>query len=122
MCRRTLLTLLSCLLVLVSAGCGESTKTKRAQLPRLPGSPQSSPRQAAKRPKGPQTMGNLMVDAWQKDLADASPDKRIRAARELGNMGSSAKSALPALQKAAGDPNKDVASAAKAAMTSIGKK
>jgi len=67
-------------------------------------------------------MGNLMVDAWQKDLADASPDKRIRAARELGNMGSSAKSALPALQKAAGDPNKDVASAAKAAMTSIGKK
>jgi HEAT repeat protein len=67
-------------------------------------------------------MGNLMVDAWQKDLADASPDKRIRAARELGNMGSSAKAALPALQKAAGDQNKDVAAAAKAAIASIGKK
>ena len=67
-------------------------------------------------------MGNLMVDAWKQDLADSAPEKRIRAARELGNMGSSAKSALPALQKAAGDPNKDVAAAAKAAIAAIGKK
>jgi len=119
--RRTLPTLLSCLVFFVGAGCGESTKTKRPQLPRLPGSPQSS-RPAAKRPKGPQTMGNLMVDAWKQDLADSAPEKRIRAARELGNMGSSAKSALPALQKAAGDPNKDVAAAAKAAIAAIGKK
>jgi len=75
-----------------------------------------------KRPKGPQTMGNLMVDAWRQDLGDKVVDKRIRAARELGNMGPAAKSALPALRKAAGDTNKEVAAAAKAAIASIGKK
>ena len=107
--RRTLLPLL--LSPLVSfVGCAETKNKSR------PGA------QGAKRPKGPQTMGNLMVDAWKQDLAHKSPDKRIRAARELGNMGSSAKAALPALQKAAGDKNKDVAAAAKAAIASIGKK
>jgi hypothetical protein len=103
--RRSLLPLL--LSPFATAGCGETKKNSRS---------------GAKRPKGPQTMGNLMVDAWKQDLADKSPDKRIRAARELGNMGSSAKSALPALQKAAGDKNKDVAAAAKAAIVAISKK
>ena len=107
--RRTLLPLLVSPLV-AFVGCAETKKKSR-----------SGP-QGAKRPKGPQTMGNLMVDAWKQDLADKSPDKRIRAARELGNMGSSAKAALPALQKAAGDKNKDVAAAAKAAIASISKK
>jgi hypothetical protein len=107
--RRSFLPLLVSPLV-AFVGCAESKKKSR------------SGAQGAKRPKGPQTMGNLMVDAWKQDLADKSPDKRIRAARELGNMGSSAKSALPALQKAAGDKNKDVAAAAKAAIAAIGKK
>jgi hypothetical protein len=120
--RPFLLPLLCGLLFVATAGCAESKKTKRPQLPRMSGSPQTSSRPAAKRPKGPQTMGNLMVDAWQNDLGDTSPAKRIKAARELGNLGSSAKSALPALQKAAGDTNKDVAAAAKAAITAIGKK
>jgi hypothetical protein len=125
MCRRILLSLLCGLLFLANAGCAESKKTKRPQLPRMPNLPQASQKPArpgSNRPKGPQTMGNLMVDAWQKDLGDTSADKRIRAARELGNMGSSAKSALPALQKAAADTNKEVAAAAKAAIASIGRK
>jgi hypothetical protein len=122
--RRTLL-LLSGPLLLVMAGCSDAKKTKRPQLPRMPNAPKASLkpfRPGAKRPTGPQTMGNLMVDAWQQDLSDTSPDKRIRAARELGNMGSSAKSALPALQKAAGDANREVAAAAKAAIASISRK
>ena len=114
--RRSLLPLFLGPFLAAASGCSETKKKSRSG----PQGPKGPP--GAKRPKGPQTMGNLMVDAWKQDLADTSPDKRIRAARELGNMGSAAKSALPALQKAAGDKNKDVAAAAKAAITSIGKK
>lgn len=60
-----------------------------------------------------------MVDAWKQDLASSSSDKRIRAAKELANMGSSAKSALPALETMAGDRNPQVAAAAKAAIAAI---
>lgn len=106
--RRSLFTLLAGPLLVAGASCSETKKPRKGP----PG---------ANRPKGPQTMGNLMVDAWKGDLADKSPEKRIRAAQELGNMGSAAKSALPALQKMAGDKNPKVAAAAKAAITAIGK-
>ena len=105
--RRTMLlySLFAC-----AVGCSEAKKPRRGAGP--PG---------GKRPKGPQTMGNMLVDAWKQDLGDKSAEKRIRAARELGNMGPAAKSTLPALQKMAGDKNPQVAAAAKAAITAIGK-
>jgi len=64
-------------------------------------------------------MGGLMVNSWKDDLKSPSADKRILAANELGNMGPSAKSALPELQKMAGDRNSQVAAAAKAAISKI---
>jgi len=109
--RRSVLALLVGPLFAAGTGCSEKKKTRRGL-----------PAAAGKRPKGPQTMGNLMVDAWKGDLTDKSPDKRIRAAQELGNMGTAAKSALPALKNLAGDKNSKVAAAAKAAIMAIGKK
>jgi hypothetical protein len=103
--RRSLLCLLAPLATL--AGCSK---------------PQSrGPGGLANRPKGPQGFGNMMAKEWTKDLASKSPEKRTRAARELANMGPAAKSALPALQKAAQDTNKDVAQAAKQAIAAIRK-
>jgi hypothetical protein len=64
-------------------------------------------------------MGGLIVDSWKADLSSPSAEKRILAANELGSMGPSAKSALPALQKLAGDRNSQVAAAAKAAISKI---
>jgi hypothetical protein len=73
----------------------------------------------ANRPTGPQGFGGMLAKEWTKDLADKSPEKRIRAARELGNMGPAAKSALPALERAAQDKNRDVSAAAKQAIVAI---
>jgi hypothetical protein len=103
--RRFLLNLLVPLTTL--AGCSKSSS-------RGPGG-------LANRPKGPQGFGNMMAKEWAKDLSDKSPEKRARAARELANMGPAAKSALPALEKAAKDKNKDVSSAAKQAIAAIRK-
>lgn len=75
----------------------------------------------ASRPKGPQGFGDMMAKEWAKDLSSKSPEKRTRAARELANMGPAAKSALPALEKAAKDTNKDVAAAAKQAIAAVRK-
>lgn len=81
----------------------------------------SRSRTRAKRPKGPQGFGGMMAKEWAKDLGDKSPEKRVRAANELANMGPAAKSALPALERAAKDGNKDVATAAKQAIAAIRK-
>jgi len=128
--RQILLVVLAGFFLIGCSGCSSGTKKKtRARkaptasrspgssrpLPTLGGSPAGS----ANRTKGPQTMRVLMVDAWKTDLSSSSSDKKIRAAEELGNMGSSAKSALPDLQKMAGDRNPKVAAAAKAAITAI---
>jgi len=78
-----------CLAVLVATGCSKPKRRGSAG--------------PANRPKGPQGFGNMMAKEWAKDLADKSPEKRARAARELANMGPAAKSALPALEKAAKD-------------------
>ena len=87
----------------------------------LPGCSESRSRVRARRPKGPQGFGNMMAKEWAKDLGDKSPEKRARAAKELANMGPAAKSALPALERAAKDGNKDVAAAAKQAIAAIRK-
>ncbi len=127
--RHILLAVLAGLFLIGGSGCAQSKKrtkvrkkaptvsrsTSSRPLPTLGGSPAGS----ANRTKGPQTMRVLMVDAWKTDLSSTSPDKKIRACEELGNMGSSAKSVLPDLQKIASDRNPKVAAAAKAAIAAI---
>lgn len=97
----------------LAAGCS-TKKKKRGGLDSLPAGAR-----AAKRPKGPQTMGNLLVDAYIDDLGGRSVDNRVRAARELAAMGADAKKALPALEKMARDKNPQVSGAAKEAVAAI---
>lgn len=98
------------------AGCS-SKKQRGSGLDRLPaGAP------AAKRAKGPQTMGNLLLDAYIDDLKSPQVEKRLRAARELGNMGGEAKKAVPALERMAGDKNPKVSAAAKQSLAAIRRK
>jgi len=109
----------SCLVVIAVAALAGCSGKKKVQggLDRLPaGSP------AAKRPKGPQTMGNLLLDSYIDDLKSPQADKKIRAAQELGMMGADAKKALPALESLARDKNPQVSAAAKQAVTAIRKR
>jgi len=91
-------------------GCSKAQKSGLDALPRS---------RAAKRPQGPQTMGNLLLDSYIEDLGSGRLDTRLRAARELGNMGGDAKKALPALEKMAGDKNAQASGAAKEAIAAI---
>ena len=100
------LTVVSCTL----PGCSKASKSGLDALPRS---------RAAKRPQGPQTMGNLLLDSYIQDLGSGQLDTRLRAARELGNMGADAKKALPALEKMAGDKNAKASGAAKEAIAAI---
>lgn len=72
--------------------------------------------------RGPQGFADVLVPAYIEDLKTGSDAKKITAARELGNMGSGAKAALPVLEKLAGDKNRSVAAAAKSAVTAIKKR
>jgi hypothetical protein len=109
---------------LALAGCSSATKPAGRK-------PASAKRSSSKkteawtrknRPKGPQTFGNLLsADAWIADLDSTSPKSRLTAAKQLGNMGSNAKSALPKLEKLTKDPDAQVAAAAKQAIQSIRK-
>jgi hypothetical protein len=92
------------------SGCSKATKSGLDTLPRS---------RAAKRPQGPQTMSNLLLDSYIEDLGSGQLDARLRAARELGNMGADAKKALPALEKMAGDKNAKASGAAKEAIAAI---
>ena len=91
-------------------GCSKASKSGLDALPRS---------RAAKRPQGPQTMGNLLLDSYIQDLGSGQLDTRLRAARELGNMGADAKKALPVLEKMAGDKNAKASGAAKEAIAAI---
>lgn len=95
-----------------AAGCSSATTKKRAKA--------KSGRDRMNR--GPQGFGDMLVPAYIEDLKTGSDAKKISAARELGTMGSSAKAALPVLEKLAGDANRSVAAAAKAAVTAIKKR
>lgn len=75
----------------------------------------------SKRPKGPKTMGNLLVDAYVDDLKKGSPEKKVSAAKELAALGGNAKAALPTLQSLASDKNPQVSAAAKKAIQAIKK-
>jgi hypothetical protein len=98
---------------MLMAGCS-AKKKKRGGLNSLPAGAR-----AAKRPKGPQTMGNLLLDSYIEDLGGHSVENRLRAARELAAMGGDAKKALPALEKMAADRNPQLSSAAKEAAAAI---
>lgn len=135
--RLVLLVMVASLLFTAGAGCSNAKKSRRSTastksssrrtsnkpgyskpLPTLGGSPSGSTTKL-RNVSGPKTMGGLMVDSWKADLTSPSTEKRILAANELGNMGPSAKSALPSLQTLARDRNPQVAAAAKAAIAKI---
>lgn len=101
---------------LAVAGCSSATTKKRGKAK----AGASSGR--ARMNSGPQGFGDMLVPAYIEDLKNGSADKKIAAARELGNMGSGAKAALPLLEKLAGDKNRSVATAAKSAVTAIKKR
>ena len=73
------------------------------------------------RPKGPKTMGNLLVEGYVADLKNGSTESRITAAKELANLGSSAKAALPALKPLAKHADAALSAAATAAIKAIEK-
>ena len=102
-------------LVLLVAGC--SSKGSKSGLDRLPAG-----QRGAKRPKGPQTMGGLLLASYVEDLKSPTAAKRIKAAEELGNMGQDAKSAIPALEKLTSDKDAKVSKAAKSALANIRKR
>jgi hypothetical protein len=89
-----------------AAGCS-SAKKKKAR--------------SGARPKGPKTMGNLLVDGYIADLKTGPANKQIAAAKELGNMGASAKQALPALETLLKDGDAKVREAAQQAIKAIRK-
>ncbi len=111
---------------LMAAGCSSSGTTKKKKSPKSSsaGKPRrSSPSSGIKRMQsGPQGFGNMLVSSYIDDLKKGSADKKIAAARELGNMGGGAKEALPALKSLVADPNAQVSAAAKAAVAAIEKR
>lgn len=107
------------------AGCGPAKSKKQAAQKKGKRSGPPSKKNAEAwnrkhRPQGPQTFDNLLAaDSWIKDLDSASPQTRISAAKQLGNMGKSAQSALPKLEQLAKDKDADVAKAARQAIDLI---
>ena len=107
--RRGFLTTISAagaVLVGTAAGCSGSKKKKARN---------------GARPKGPKTMGNLLVDGYIDDLKNGPAKKQVNAAKELGNMGASAKQALPALESLLKHGDAKVREAAQQAIKSIRK-
>lgn len=107
--RRGFLTAISvagAVLIGAAAGCSNSKKKKTRN---------------GARPKGPKTMGNLLVDGYIADLKKGPANKQIAAAKELGNMGASAKQALPALETLLKDGDAKVREAAQQAIKAIRK-
>ena len=118
-------------LLVAAGGCSSGAKKparsakksgKSGSLDRLPSAKNAEAWNRKHRPQGPQTFSNLLeADTWITDLDSTSPQTRITAAKQLGNMGKSAQAALPKLEKAAKDSNAEVAAAAKQAIKSIRK-
>ncbi|MFM9058671.1 MAG: hypothetical protein ACKOSQ_06075 [Planctomycetaceae bacterium] len=113
---------------ILAAGCSSSTKssksTKTTKSSR-PGASRSKSGRSTGRQKmnsGPQGFSNVLVPAYIEDLKSGPVDKKVAAARELGNMGATAKDALPVLEKLASDANPQVSSAAKSAVAAIKKR
>lgn len=116
---------------LLAAGCSSSAKPKkksgnvtgRQKSGNVTGRQKSGKMTGRqKMNSGPQGFGNVLVPAYIEDLKTGSDDKKATAAKELGNMGSSAKEALPVLEKLASDKNPKVSAAAKSAVAAIKKR
>jgi len=105
--RRTWIVVALC--AAAGAGCSSSKKKSR------------SAKRGGNRPKGPKTMGNLLVDSYIADLQKGPLDKKLSAARELGNMGAGAKDALPALGALAQDGDAKIREAVQRAIKAIKK-
>ena len=108
--RRGFLTAISAIgavLIGTAAGCSGSKKKKAAR--------------TGARPKGPKTMGNLLIDGYIDDLKKGPATKQIAAAQELGNMGANAKQALPALESLVKGGDAKVREAAQQAIKAIRK-
>ena len=112
-----LLALAGCGLAL--PGCSSGGKSGGGKAAKKSGS--RGPISRSKRPKGPKTMGNLLLDSYIADLKSPSAQTKIYAAQELGNMGSGAKKAITALESLKGDPDAKVSAAAAQAIKSIKK-
>ena len=94
------------------AGCSGTKKgSKRSQAGK-----RTNPRL-----KKPKTMANLLIDGYIADLKTGPVAKQLTAATELGNMGATAKSALPALEPLARHADAKLSAAAKQAIKSIKK-
>ena len=102
----TAISIVGAVLIGAAAGCSSSKKKKARN---------------GARPKGPKTMGNLLVDGYIADLKKGPANKQIAAAKELGNMGASAKQALPALESLAKGGDAKVREAAQQAIKAIRK-
>ncbi|NBW95408.1 MAG: hypothetical protein EBR28_01425 [Planctomycetia bacterium] len=81
----------------------------------------SGKKSSGKRAKGPQTMGNLLVEGYIADLQKGPVESRIVAATELAKLGSSAKAALPALRPLEKHTDPKLRAAATAAIEAIGR-
>jgi hypothetical protein len=72
------------------------------------------------RSRGPQSLeGLIAMDQYITDLDNESAARRIEAAKRLGAVGPSAKTALPKLEKLAADGDAKVAAAARDAIKRI---
>lgn len=101
----------------IALGAGCSTASKSAAVKKK----SRSAHREGKRPKGPKTMGNLLVEGYVADLKEGPAEKQITAAQELSNMGAGAKQALPALESLAKNGDAKVRAAAQQAIKAIRK-
>lgn len=106
----------SAMLVVATAGCSTSSTSSAANKKKS-----RSAKRDGKRPKGPKTMGNLLVEGYIADLKAGPAQKRVEAAQELSNMGANAKQALPALESLVKNSDAKVREAAAQAIKAIRK-
>ncbi len=102
--------------VAAAVGCSSAAKSTGAAKKKA-----RAAHRDGKRPKGPKTMGNLLVDGYIDDLKSGPASKQVAAAQELCNMGAGAKKALPALESLTKKGDAEVREAAKQAIKAIRK-
>ena len=103
-------------LALLGAGCSSSSKNSM-------NSKKKSGKSRSKRKdnRDPTRFGSMLMDSYISDLETGPAAKQVAAARELANMGSKAKSALPLLDKLAKSSDGAVSDAARTAVAAIKK-
>ena len=108
--------------LLLLAGCSSSSSATKKSRPRSATTRSATKgSKRSKAPKGPKTMGGLLVQGYIDDLKNGAVDGQIMAAKELGAMGADAKSALPALQPLTNHSDPKLREAAKQAIARIKK-